>query len=520
MIRHNFEAHIIAPSDEHRTDATSSPPHITPWSQLKFLTGRHNTHTDTPIKRRRLDISTQDADGSTSRSPCQLSPVDFPVSFLVPSQVKRTQRTQRLTSTIPTLSLPSASQDSSDHQSASQNASTLHTLEPAQISSDHYGDNPNHKSDSTFRIYFQNKHLHTKKNNSDLAMTVHGIADMKADFVGFTESNVNWDHPDSLPILRQALRQHFQHIKLSPARANLVVPSQYQPGGVIAITVNTTTGRVTDTHQDLLGRWSIQFMRSHTRHIAIITAYQLPVSKRLGPCNIYTQQLMLLNTGDDPRKAFCQDLCTLLLELHSKGALVVLGGDFNENLNTSPQFQEVFATLGLVDCHSTYHILPTPATHLSGSTTIDYVYASLPLYHTIRGSGITAPNWKITSDHRGMFVDFHSESFFSQAIPIVPSTLRKLRRPTPEQRQVYIATLNSYLDNHNVPSRLAKFQANPNGPELRQLDQDLTKAMLAAEQKICRKSTTPWSPELRQLRLTHRYWQLRLCEVTQDKLFT
>lgn len=397
-------------------------------------------------------------------------------------------------------------------------------LNPSQAkpewSSEHFGDNPTHKLDHHFQVYFQNKNLPMGRASDELELTCLGLSKLNADFIGLAETNINWDHPASIPKLWSSLRPLFKHVKLNPARANLNVPSLYQPGGVISITTDHTTGQVTDVFADPLGRWSIMYFCTHINNIAMIMVYQLPKTSCIGPCNVFAQQTTLLGPKQDPRKNFCLDLSALLLQLHDKGIYIFLGGDFNEDLEKTSRFQDKFSEVNLVDCHRLQHEAPFPPSYHSGSSRIDYIFISSTLVPLVVCSGIVAPHWKITSDHHGLFINFDRLALFSQSIKMPTAILCRLCQPMPEQRSAYIQALNAYFDYHKIESCLNHFQVHPTGTSLKQLDRDLSKAMLSAKKKVKRKSTTPWTPKLSQLRLSHRYWQICLKELTLSKSFS
>lgn len=158
------------------------------------------------------------------------------------------------------------------------------------------------------------------------------------------------------------------------------------------------TGCIFNHSSDPLGRWTIVHLNGTLRKISIVTIYQLPATSRTGPCNVFSQQKQLLPLGSDPCKQFHVDLNTTLFKLNAAGYSLILGGDFNKDLHKSPGFQGTFSTLGLVDCHGTYHSEEALPSFLQGRTQIDYVYVSQALYPTITGCGILAANWKFLLD--------------------------------------------------------------------------------------------------------------------------
>ena len=86
-----------------------------------------------------------------------------------------------------------------------------------------------------------------------------------------------------------------------------------------------------------MGRWAGSIIRIKVLLIAVLSIYQTVDNTYYGPTSIFSQQAaILLKEGRQipPRKAFLQDLITVVKLLQARQIAVVLAGDFNTDASS------------------------------------------------------------------------------------------------------------------------------------------------------------------------------------------
>jgi endonuclease/exonuclease/phosphatase family metal-dependent hydrolase len=118
-------------------------------------------------------------------------------------------------------------------------------------------------------------------------------------------------------------------------------------------------------------------------------------------------------TDPNPRQAFIRDLKSLVKSLHAAHHDVILMGDFNELVGAKPsEMASVLSAGYLTDTFCFRHGLDKEkATYARGTKRVDYIFVSQRLTEHIRASGAKPFNYRIFSDHRGLFVDFAMPGF-------------------------------------------------------------------------------------------------------------
>ena len=84
---------------------------------------------------------------------------------------------------------------------------------------------------------------------------------------------------------------------------------------------------------------------------------------------------------------------------------------------------------------------------------IDYILLDASLLIHIRQAGYEPFNSHITSDHRGVFVDFHTQGLFSDHPPRF-STKQDLSSKNASQIPKYFQAKEAHLTNHNWYTKL------------------------------------------------------------------
>ena len=172
-----------------------------------------------------------------------------------------------------------------------------------------------------------------------------------------------------------------------------------------------------------------------------------------------------------------------------------LAGDFNEPLDTNSNMSKLCQDIGLTDVFSLRHpTLPEPATYIRGSRRIDYFLVSASILPTVEQCGYDAFQFRLTSDHRGMFLDLNTDSLFgnrNQELAAHPS--RAIRSKEAKSNTTYINAKFDHLEANNFFNTLDKLLSDPTPhPEIAEkLDRLLVQASIHAG-NACRKRRRDW----------------------------
>jgi hypothetical protein len=146
--------------------------------------------------------------------------------------------------------------------------------------------------------------------------------------LGIAETKLDSQRRAVVPTCIRSARRTFSSSRVVLSSSAICYSSSFKPGGTALIIAGSTTGRITNTYQDPVGRWCATLYRgAQTREITVISAYQVcntPPDRDLrGNGTIgrsmaaVTQQQAMINISDPqstvhPRAKFRLDLHAFL----------------------------------------------------------------------------------------------------------------------------------------------------------------------------------------------------------------
>jgi hypothetical protein len=168
---------------------------------------------------------------------------------------------------------------------------------------------------------------------------VKTMSRLQLDMFGLTGPNINFDNKKIELRLRDIAKATDRNIQLSTSCSNQLNHTDKKMGGTMSILAGRWAGRKTDVDSDKKGCWSsITLQGKKGRKITLITAYRVCQQKGGEGNTVYhQQQLDFEEEGKrhvNLRKLFCSDLAQYVRSLHTNNHIVILMGDFNEDLNT------------------------------------------------------------------------------------------------------------------------------------------------------------------------------------------
>jgi hypothetical protein len=215
-----------------------------------------------------------------------------------------------------------------------------------------------------------------------------------------------------------------------------------------------------------------------------------------------------------PRKALLQDFLAQLRSWRSADHEFIISGDLNELLGDNPdEFGSITTEFDLADVYRHRHGMEEPATFNCGHRRLDYILCSVPLLPTVTACGILPFNILLSSDHRTVFVDFDTKLLFGS----LPSELASCNDPQFKSRNYessehYVLAMHTYCHENNVYQMAANATVSANETTLNRLDNAVGQAMSAGLQAVKKRYRTPFSPEMRQTRLLHTFYNLHLTQ--------
>jgi hypothetical protein len=368
---------------------------------------------------------------------------------------------------------------------------------------EHIGDELIEKPPDTTRIYVQNGNgFNTKDEGHQLRELFEDTKQIQADLRGVIEHNLDATNFEVRKICFDAARKALNQHAIEFGSSSIPFQTQYKPGGTMTIANGDIVGRITNQFSDPLGRWTtITMACRNNKLIHLITAYQVcpRPTHRTGTTAFHQQESLLRLQGladINPRRNFRIDIIKYMKSLETPDSAFILAGDFNEPLvletsNTS----KISQALSLVDVMQLRHpTLDEPATHIRGSKRIDYFLISESLLPSVQACGYDAFNFRLHSDHRGMFLDLHTPTAFgnyTSALASLPS--RDLRSKDAAAITKYIEAKHDHLAANNFFTNLASLLENPelDAVEAEKLDALLVQSAFHAGKK-CRSRRRDW----------------------------
>ena len=193
--------------------------------------------------------------------------------------------------------------------------------------------------------------------------------------------------------------------------------SPTQPGGTAVTTARAITPRVIAKDSDSLGQWSWVLVGiKGTQITTFISAYQPCKSGDAG--SSFQQQRRFFNDPTkDPREIFLKDLEELVWKHHEDGELIVLGGDWNKDVNSN-RIRTFLDRSGLWFPFRRLHSDPHFATYQRNfkNETIDAIFCTIGLLP--EACGYNDPSQGILSDHVQAWVDFLKDQLFGRNVII------------------------------------------------------------------------------------------------------
>ena len=222
----------------------------------------------------------------------------------------------------------------------------------------------------------------------------------------------------------------------------------------------------------------------------------------------------------NPRQQVLNDLQEVILKARDLGHSVLLMLDANGTIPGDSHLRNMISTSGLHDLH---YQDPAKSTYIGAThRRIDLMLGCSKVFDAITHAGTLSYVEGPQSDHRALYIDLDVGkllSFNPHDNTIQPQPVRMLKTGNPELVATYHTKVLEYYESHNMASRIRKLFANHSKlsddqlrKRLEKWDRDQGRAMKHAEMSLKKQRLQKhsWSPQLRNLGMVCRYWNLRL----------
>lgn len=226
------------------------------------------------------------------------------------------------------------------------------------------------------------------------------------------------------------------------------------------------------------------------------------------------------------------DLCNELSPIIEKGHNIILGGDFNESINSPEGMSKKLQAIGLFNVfEERLQTQSLPRTHARGSRSIDHILATKYILDHISYAGMAPFGHIIDSDHRGLFIDIKDDILFqNDDIKLVYNDFRCLKSSIPKRRTKYMESVTKNWNYHNIDEKfenLLTLEKTNSTTQmeiaLNKLDLQLTEILVGAENK-CTKLRShhleDWSPEMMAALNKKRHCKSKLTQASKITMET
>jgi len=379
------------------------------------------------------------------------------------------------------------------------------------------------------RFSFQNPDGMTVGKTGDIELALNAAKEMEADVAFFPETKLDTSQPRVKSQVYNHCRRVFGmgNYQAVMAASPQEYATSWKPGGVLGVTIGKTIGRITASGSDRMGRWSyFTYSGRGSRVITIICTYQVcqENARTSGDMTAIAQQYSLLSQEGRPnphrvRDHHAKDLIAFVKQRQANGELVCVAGDFNDTIGESNTgLTKLCSECNLQDVVFEHHGHGCRdfRTQRRGSKCIDYILADPDLTDSVEACGYEPFNIRIMSDHRGVYMDVDTSSFFgSDTIPMAPISARDYCSKNVHQTVPFINEQAKHLEDHDWFNQIEALSAcisnnTPDHDLAEKLDRRRIDACLASGNKLKRYGVVPYSPELIRLKTIDKLFRLLL----------
>jgi hypothetical protein len=279
--------------------------------------------------------------------------------------------------------------------------------------------------------------------------------------------------------------------------------------------------------RDDLGRWCSVTLQAKSQRQVIFYSFYNCCNSTIANSGIHTifaqQWHVLRQRGDkapDPRLQAVSDLKTELAVHHKHRRSICIIGDCNEDIGADPALMaSVCSSFDLVDAMNTVH--PDEAhvpSYARSSNRLDYVLLSSDSLPELEAVGLNHYHDFYPSDHRPILVGLRAALLGS--LPAIVAPQFRFVHSNSKLVGSFVAHTYKHLCDTGTFDRLnllfaddAVFDDSDFSVLANSIDEQITRALLSAEQKCKHPQREPWSEHIHFASLHVKYWRLKCASI-------
>jgi hypothetical protein len=232
--------------------------------------------------------------------------------------------------------------------------------------------------------------------------------------------------------------------------------SRYEDGGTGIVTNRRATAHIIAHGEDArkMGRWNwITVKGKKDTTTTIISIYKPNKNQRT-----YERQLAKMRrigiTTMSAEQCWYEDLRLLIEWKKRENHDIIVGGDFNDDLNKRKgKVKEYMKTMGLTEA-LTERYGEGPATHNRGSTTIDGVFTTQRL-NILQGGYVS--EFESPGDHRFLWIDLKQNDIVGEAMDSrTPAVMRRATTKIPSVKESFRNKYEAKIEEYGLHKKMNK----------------------------------------------------------------
>jgi hypothetical protein len=331
------------------------------------------------------------------------------------------------------------------------------------------------------------------------------------DAMAISEPNLDFLQAPTREAILKICKIHFEYAQVITSTTCIRAPSTWKPGGTLLIVVGKWAQAVVRKWTDDLERWaSVTLTGQESTAVTIYSAYDVVKTtiKESGPDTVFAQQWQLLRmsgvaSSPDPHQRFISDLRRDIQTRVLNTEVIVLAGDFNEQLGKDPNLlASICGGFDLFDAHEFQHgehsMVPT---YIRGRKRLDYCLLSPELAPFVTATGLNLFNEYYHSNHRALFLEIDLAGYLGAKLPKLARPNQRFVSSSSRHVAKFITKVHSHLEENRIFYRFAEYLLDINilpepWKEANGIDNMLGQALADGERECLSLLRHPWSENL------------------------
>jgi len=359
----------------------------------------------------------------------------------------------------------------------------------------HHGFIDEVKQVDSMRIVAMNPNGFGPDSEEKVEMMCQKAKEMEIDIIMLSSPDRRWTKTRIERLRRKFQRVHKTvEILASDSGEKDESVNGWLPGGTVTIIIGRCAGMINNAtiKTDKKGRWCAFNLEENERQIRIINLYRIPDNTKHGMMTSKAQYDRIdkkVKTAKVHREELLTEITDEITLWKSKGTQnFIVAGDFNQDV-TKERICKFQRDNGIEEIHQEYHYRNDrvrDATHKSGKSQIDAVFASTEVIDCVQGSKLIDFNEIVITDHRGFMFDVNIMRYFrKKKDDYDESQNRNLNPNNRKHRSKFKKKLEEYIKDSKLEEKVMNMCNQRITPhEMNSIDDEITYALNLARKGV------------------------------------